>query len=90
MAVDDTLTIRMFGIIGNSGCYSFSHIDERSQPLRLDLQVWGKFTPAYVCQAVMVYLDRREYKFKTSTPGTLYINFHQPDGSILTDSVLVE
>ncbi len=90
VAVNDTITIRLFGVIGGDGCHSFSHFEYNKQSLQLDLTIWGKRTPADVCPAVMVYLNGAEYKMLTSQSGTLFINVHQPDGSMLVDSVQVQ
>ncbi len=89
VALNDTIAIRLFGIIGGDGCHSFSHFQDTKQPLRLDLTVWGQFTPASACPAVMVYLDGNEYRVIASQQGTLLINIHQPDGTTLVDSIQV-
>jgi hypothetical protein len=87
---DDTVTIRLFGVIGGDGCHCFSHFEETPHPLRIDLIIWGKFFPAAACPDVMVYLDGKEFKFVSSERGMIHIRIHQPDGSILADSVLVQ
>ena len=90
VALNDTVTLRMYGVIGGDGCHSFSHFKENKQSLRLDIEVWGTRSPARICSAVMVYLNGKQYKFIAYQRGKLYINIHQPDGSVLTDSVLVQ
>jgi hypothetical protein len=86
----DTITIRLFGTIGPDGCHLFSHFEERRQPLRLDLTVWGQVSSATVCPAMMVYLNGMEHKLVATQQGWLSINIHQPDGGILTDSIIVK
>ncbi len=58
--------------------------------MRLDLTAWGQVSAAAVCPAVMVYLTGREYKMVATQQGWLSINIHQPDGSILRDSIIVK
>jgi hypothetical protein len=89
-ATSDTITIGLFGTIGSDGCHSFSHFEATRQPLRLDLTVWGQVSAATACPAVMVYLNGKEYKLVATQQGWLSMNIHQPDGSILRDSIIVK
>jgi hypothetical protein len=89
-ATSDTITIRLFGTVGPDGCHSFSHFEATRQPLRLDLTVWGQVSAATACPAVMVYLNGKKYKLVATQQGWLSINVHQPDGSILRDSIIVK
>jgi hypothetical protein len=89
-ATSDTITIRVFGTIGPDGCHSFSHFEDTRQPLRLDLTVWGQVIAATACPSVMVYLNGKVYKLVATQQGWLSINIHQPDGSIVTDSIIVK
>ncbi|MGA9365699.1 MAG: hypothetical protein WBW16_15160 [Bacteroidota bacterium] len=89
-ATSDTITIRVFGTVGSDGCHSFSHFEDTRQPVRLDLTVWGQVSSATACPAVMVYLNGKEYKLVATQQGWLSINIHQPDGSILADSIIVK
>lgn len=89
-ALSDTLVLRLYGTIGNDGCYSFSHIEDTRQPLKLDLTVWGEHSSAGACPAVMVYLDGKEYKWVATHTGWFVINIHQPDNSILSDSMIIK
>jgi hypothetical protein len=89
-ATTDTITIRLFGTVGPDGCHSFSHFEDTWQPLRLDLTVWGQVSAAAGCPDVMVYLNGKEYKLVATQQGWLSINIQQPDGSILTDFIIVK
>jgi hypothetical protein len=89
-ATSDTITIRLFGIIGPDGCHSFSRFEDTGQPLRLDLTVWGQVSSATACPAAMVYRNGKEYKLVATEQGWLSINIHQPNGSILRDSIIVK
>ncbi|MEA1987550.1 MAG: hypothetical protein U9N76_08700 [Candidatus Marinimicrobia bacterium] len=89
IAVNDTITFKLFGIIGNNGCYSFSHFDDQIEPLVVDLTVWGNLPTSGGCPDMIVYLNK-EYKIATTQKGTFFIRIHQPDDSILIDSVSVE
>ena len=89
-ASNDTITLRFFGTIGPDGCCSFSHFQTTRQPLQLDLTVWGQRTAAEACPAVMVYLNGKEYKFFLGEMGWFKINIHQPDASVIRDSIIVK
>ena len=89
-ASNDTIAVRFFGTIGSDGCFSFSHFETTRQPLQLDVTVWGQRSTASACPAVMVYLDGREYKFFLGEMGWFKINVHQPDGSVVKDSIIVK
>ncbi|MDP2208875.1 MAG: hypothetical protein Q8K98_08885 [Bacteroidota bacterium] len=89
-ATTDTVTIRLFGIVGSDGCHSFSRFEALRQPWQLDLTVWGQRSLANVCPDVMVYLDGKEYKFVATHQGWFSINIHQPDGSVLRDSIIIK
>lgn len=90
IVLGDTADIRFFGTIGPDGCHSFSHFLVIRQPASVDFAVWGKRSLANACPAVMVYLDGNTYRYIPSQRGTLQIFVHQPDGSTLKDSLLVE
>jgi hypothetical protein len=85
----DTITIQLFGTIGSDGCHSFSKFEDLKAPNRVDLTVWGQRIPANACPAVMVYLNGREYHVPAIRQGWYFINIHQPDGTILRDSLIV-
>ncbi len=89
-AIGDSVTIRLYGYIGPDGCYSFSHFEGYLQPLRLDLTVWGHHAESSVCTQVMIYMDGQEYKFPITEMGWFFINIHQPDGSVLKDSITIK
>lgn len=90
ITLGDTADMKFFGVIGNDGCYSFSHFLVIRQPASVDFAVWGKRSPANACPAVMVYLNGNTYRYIPSQRGMLQISVHQPDGSMLKDSLLVE
>ena len=89
-ASNDSITVQFFGTIGSDGCCSFSHFETTRQPLQLDVTVWGQRTAAIACPAVMVYLNGKEYKFFLGEMGWFKINIHQPDGSVMRDSIFVK
>ncbi len=89
-ATGDTIAIHLFGTIGTDGCYSFCRFEDIKQPLQLDLTVWGQRSQDEVCTVVMVYLDGKQYNVVLTHQGWYYINIHQPDGSILKDSLIVK
>lgn len=88
--VGDSLKIKLFGTVGPDGCSQFSHFESTEKPLDLELTIWGKREEQTACPAVMVYLNGLEYKTFAGKVGVYKISIHQPDGSILRDSVIVE
>ena len=90
IVLGDTADIRFFGTVGPDGCHSFSHFLVIRQPAAVNFVVWGKRSLANACPAVMVYLDGNTYGYVPSQRGILQIAVHQPDGSTLRDSLLVE
>ncbi len=89
-ASNDTIPLRFFGTIGPDGCHSFSHFAVERSTLQLDITVWGQRSNALACPLVMVYLDGRHYDFVPGQMGWFKFNVHQPDGSIIRDSILVK
>lgn len=89
-ALGDTIEIKLYGTIGTDGCSSFLRLDETKQPLKLDVTAWGQRVSSDACPAVMVYLDGKETKAVATQMGWYSINIHQPDGSILRDSIVIK
>ncbi len=89
-SVGDTVTVRLYGLIGPDGCYSFSHFEDYLLPLRLDLTAWGHHSEATACPQVMIYLDGKEYKIPITRMGWFLVNIHQPDGTLLRDSIPIK
>jgi len=89
VSVDDTIRLQLFGTIGPDGCHSFSHFETTTTSSELHLTVWGERSEAQICPTVMVSLDGREYSTQASSPGWYFINIHQPDGTVLRDSIQV-
>jgi len=87
--IGDTIVIQLFGTIGSDGCHSFYRFEDSKQLNQLDLTIWGQRTLDNVCPAVMVYLDGKEYTVVATQEGWYFINIHQPDGTILRDSLIV-
>lgn len=90
VALNDSITIQLYGTIGTDGCSSFSYFDAAVLPLQLDLKVIAERSASDICPAVMVYLDGKEYKCKATQSGWFKIYIHQPDKTVLQDSVLVQ
>ena len=90
VTVNDTITLNLFGTIGTNGCYSFSHLEDKIEPLAVDLTAWGNAptNDDILCPDVMIYLNE-EYKIATTQKGTFIIRIHQPNNSVLMDSVIV-
>ncbi len=89
-ALGDIITIKLYGTIGTDGCSSFLQLDEIKQPLRIDLTVRGQRISSGACPTVMVYLDGKETKTVATQMGWYVINIHQPDDSVLRDSIIIK
>ncbi len=89
-AVGDTVTMRLYGFIGPDGCYSFSHFEDNLQPLNLDLTVWGHHAENTACTQVMIYMDGKEFQIPITRMGWFFVNIHQPDGTLLRDSIPIK
>lgn len=91
IAVNDSLSIKFDGVVGYDGCHSFSNFEIVENLSDLEITVWGiKPNSDTVCPAVMVYLDGKEYKTLFKRKGINRIIVHQPDNSLLIDSVYVQ
>lgn len=62
VSVGDTIKFKLYGVVGNNGCYSFSHFDEYRIGLTSSISVLGKYTPVGVCTHAFVTLNGKEYK----------------------------
>lgn len=90
VSLNDTITFKLYGTVGSDGCHSFSHFESLTGPFEVDLKVWGKVSSlGSACPAVMVYLEGKEYKVAAKERGIYSIKIHQPDGSVLKDSVII-
>ena len=88
--VGDTFIIYLYGIVGVDGCHSLSKIEANKSLHQIDMTVWGQVKSSNACPSVMVYLGGTSYKVLAQQKGTFLINVHQPDGTILVDSVQVK
>jgi len=86
----DTLKIKLYGTIGNNGNYSFDHYEATRDSFKLNLKVWGKYVDKGLAAMVIVMLDGVEYPVFPVYPNKFKIFIHQPDNSVLQDSVVVE
>jgi hypothetical protein len=89
-SVGDTVSVRFFGTIAADGCSSFSRFEDSISSQSVDLIVWAKREASAVCPAVMVYLDGRIYRFIPEEASQVTITVHQPDGSVLQRTLLVQ
>ena len=90
VSVNDSLTILFDGMVGSDGCHGFSHFEVINNANVLEITVWGT-KPNYnaACPAVMVYLNKKEFKTLLKQKGIYRIIIHQPDNSLLISSVFV-
>ncbi len=95
IAAPDTITtgedlaVGLWGTIGHDGRYDFSHFEADATDSSLDVTVWGRFTPADYFTFPIVDIRGRQYHTIAGSPGPFAVRVHQPDGSILRDSVAV-
>jgi len=91
VSINDTLVIEFYGFVGPDGCHRFSHFEKHETQNQMDFTVWGS-KPDFetACPAVMVYMNGTEYKTLVNQTGLHQIKVHQPDNSVLIDSIFVE
>ena len=91
ISVNDSLTIIFDGFVGSDGCHRFTHFEVNEKVNELEITVWGS-RPNFdtVCPTVMVNLDGKEYKILLKQTGIFRIVIHQPNNSLLIDSVFVQ
>ncbi|NQT27692.1 hypothetical protein HQ585_20215 [candidate division KSB1 bacterium] len=87
--LNDTLSVKFWGIIGPDLCYGFHHFEVHTEPHQIYFTLWGFHTNDDICATALSELRGKEYNFKPQNKGTLLITVHQPDNSVLIDSVLV-
>ncbi len=88
----DTLCMSFYGLIGASSCSSFSHFDVVRDSFSLELTLWGvrRWEHEDDCRLpVAFHLNGRQYCTTSLYPGMMHVLVHQPDGSVLRDSVRV-
>jgi len=90
ISLGDTVTLRFWGFVGSSGCYSLSNFESNQQPSKLDITVWGKYTPGQICTTVIIEMRGTKYSFVPTSKGSIQIVIHQPDGSALIDTLIVQ
>lgn len=90
ISLGDTLQLRLYGFVGSNGCYSFSKFESSQTNSNLDLTVWGKYTPADVCATVIIEMRGTKYPVVPVSKGTFEIVIHQPDGTTLKDTIIVQ
>ncbi|HMT11524.1 MAG TPA: hypothetical protein PKA39_07870 [Ignavibacteria bacterium] len=87
----DSVTLKLWGKIGDDTCHSFSHFQVYQDSSNLDLTAWGFFNPAYrkFCPEADVQLAGKEYKIWPLKRGTFAITIRQPDGTFFKRFVQV-
>jgi hypothetical protein len=91
LSINDTLIIKFYGFVGPNGCHSFSHFELKEKLNQMEITVWG-YRPNFDtnCTTVLIYLHGREFKTLLQQNGIHRIIVHQPDNSLLIDSVFVK
>jgi hypothetical protein len=90
VSMRDTLTIKLWAIIGYNTSYRFSLFEAKRTINQLDLTVWGKHLIDAISLQVVVDWRGKEYDIYPVYSPLLTIKIHQPDGSILQDTVYVK
>ncbi len=84
----DTLTVFLYGWLGNSGCYGFERFEAEREPSRLELAVIGSVVDAEICTTVMVPVPPK-YDVVPPLEGPFELVIRQPGGSTLERTVEV-
>lgn len=93
IASDDTLSILLWGDTQPSGRLSLSEIEAVRESSGLELTVWAEVERWVGSGTVPPYDNTIRCNYQASPPfnaGNFRLVIHQPDGSQLVDSVLVE
>jgi len=91
ISASQTLTVNLWGKAGNDTCDSFSHYQASYESNDMDITVWGKQHYVYRVVCPDAQLPEENYKYNVSGIRTpvLNIHVHQPNGVIVTKSVIV-
>ena len=82
--------ITFFGTIGTNGCYSFSHFNQTLKDNEINFEAWGMVdAKAFVCPAVMVYLDGHKLTMTIQTAGLFTLKIKLPDHKFLVRQITV-
>jgi hypothetical protein len=86
----DILTMKIWAIIGSNTSYRFSHYEAKKTIHQLDLTVWGKHFLDVAAFEVIVDWRGKEYNIYPVFGPLFTIKIHQPDGSVLQDTIYVK
>lgn len=90
ISVGDSLSVKFWGLVGTDGCHKFEEFETKLIGNDLHITLWGtKPNFETACPAVMVYLDGKEFKTTFNQSGNYKIIIHQPDNSLLIESLVV-
>ena len=90
LSVNDTLTIQFYGLVGYDGCHQFKEFETSQNSSEIHITTLGtKPNFETICPTVMVYLDGKEFKTIFQQIGNYKIIIHQPDNSLLIESLVV-
>ena len=88
--LNETIVFRLHGFVGPDGRYSFSHIDEKRSQSQVEITLWGRKRDAGTFSTGVIYLENTEYRTGALRSGQFILSVHQPDGTLLKDTVLVQ
>jgi len=86
----DTLTMKLWANIGSNTSYRFSHFEANKTIHQLDLTIWGKHLLDIASLQIVVDWRGKEYYIYPVFGPLFTIKIHQPDGSILQDTIYVK
>lgn len=84
-----TLTIKFYGEIGPSTCYSFSRFAGNFLGTMLNVQVLGSYANSQSCAASMQYLNGDTLAVNQLQPGNFVIHVLEPSPPDIYDTVFV-
>ena len=90
ITVGEELVIAFYGLIGNNGCYSFSHVEDNSEGNVLAFTLYGKNSGADECPQVIVKLDGATITVTNLLQGAYTIEITQPNQTKLIEEFFVK
>ncbi len=83
-------TVRFFGLIGPSDCFSFDRFETQKSDSAVDVVAVGNYYTTGQCRAQEVRLDGQELQVPPPFSDPFTVVVHQPSGARLTHVIPVQ